>query len=194
MTSTRLRRRTARAPLLRSAGLLVPAAALLLSACGPSTPLKTGLAPVDLNVRLGNHATPVPPPPPQAPAYAALVAGFPPPFVPPAAAPLPTFAAPPFTPAQVCPSAAPFAFPPLGATQSPAAPPVAGKTYAFRYVGKFTSGSTTYTYPVSGTRTIQHVATTNVSGQNTYSFDVVEQWNGYTTTTSYLVVPNSPSP
>lgn len=186
MTDLRLRRRSALGAL--------PALAVLLSACGPGTPLKTGLAPVDLNVRLGNYATPVPPPQPQPVPFAALVAGFPQPFVPPAA-PLPTFAAPPSTPGPPCPTAPPIAFPPVGASQTPTAPPVANRTYAFRYVGTYTSGGKTTTYPGTGTRTITNVGPYNPApGVNGYGFSLVEKWNGYTTTTNYAVVTSSPSP
>ncbi|HZS13333.1 MAG TPA: hypothetical protein VFC09_01925 [Candidatus Dormibacteraeota bacterium] len=184
---------TALRPRRRSPLGTLPVLAVLLSACGPSTPLKTGLAPVDLNVRLGNYATPAAPQPPQPPPFAELMAGFPQPFVP-APAPLPTLAAPPFTPGPACPTAPPFAFPLLGATQVPSAPPVAGRTYAFRYVGTYTSGGRTTTYPGSGTRTIANVKPNNVGSLSAYQFDVVEKWNGYTTTTTYLVIPNSPSP
>lgn len=167
-------------------------AVALLSGCGPSGGLDVGLRQEGVPVFFGVTPRPAPTVPPQ-PAQAELVPNFPAPLV----APPPTRAAPivipTFTPANPCPTPSPLTYPRLAAATTATQVPAAA-TYTFRYRGTNTidpgaADQQVRTLPASGThRIVDHGAP---ASDGHYSFDVVEDYDGATTTITYLVEPNS---
>jgi len=173
--------------------LLFLASAVLLTGCGPALSLDGGLkeAPVDIKLGQQNAARPSPQPPP--PLYLNPLADAPAPFI----APPPPFdlvgPPPPAPSPSACPS------PPFDAFPALEAPTVATKvpaqaTYPFRYAGTETyyqSDGTTVkkkvSLPATGTRQVTN--TSPVAGDGSYSFDVVELYDGYKTTDSFSVIP-----
>ncbi len=86
-----------------------------------------------------------------------------------------------------CPSADPLSAPREVASNRASQPPVE-ESYAFRTSGHTSSGDDVELFPEEVTRTVQNVEPPDDDG--VYSFEVVEQMDSRTTTTSYSVIPN----
>lgn len=174
---------------MRSMRLLICVALLTLTACGPTIPLKAGLADAPSDILFGHPpASPPPPPLPQVQNFAAPLELPPVQSAPPATfSPIP---APPTPPA--CPDASPFAFPGLEATASATKPPAAA-TYNFRYKGTITEDpgqpdQKVTTVPTSGTR--QVIPTSQPSSvDGSYTYSVVETFNGQQLKNDFEVYP-----
>ncbi|HZS14400.1 MAG TPA: hypothetical protein VFC09_07370 [Candidatus Dormibacteraeota bacterium] len=187
----RLRRRRAHLP-LRAAFALAAA----LTACGPSVPLDAGVQQQPVAIGFGVQGRP-------SPSVAAaqpipylvnITPNFPAPLVVPPL-PLPGLVIPPQVPPPPCPSAPLTAFPAIPADITPGQPPV-GATYQFRYSGTEvfnpnTPQAKSVQLPATGTRTVTNVSP--VQSDGSWTFDVVETYNGSRVTTTYHVVPNGTS-
>jgi hypothetical protein len=175
---------------MRVRRLLIPFALLTLTACGPTIPLNTGLKQAGSDILFGHP--PAPPPPPPLPQVRNLPAPLElPPLV--ASAPAATFAAipAPNPPPAACPEAAPLAVPPVEAAASATKPPAAA-TYNFRYAGSLTvdpglADQKVSNVPLSGTRQVVPASPSAVDGS--YTFSVVETFNGHQLKNDFTVYP-----
>jgi hypothetical protein len=179
-----VRRRTAMLGALLTLGVL--------SGCGPSGGLDVGLRHEGVGVFFGVTPAAAPTVAPQ-PLQAELVPNFPAPLIAPppprAAVNLPVATAPP----NPCPTPGPTTFPKLAATTTATQPP-ATDTYQFRYAGTetFNPGTAVQQTKSLPTFGFHHVVAGGApASDGHYSFDVVEFYNDVTTTTTYLVEPNS---
>lgn len=167
---------------------------LLVTGCGPNPGLDVGLRHQGVPVLFGLPTPSAQSTPSSPPLAGELVPNFPAPLT----APPPPFEVstptPVATPTPIpCPTPSPVTFPKETASTTATRPPAA-TPYVFRYSGTqtFNSGTATQTVkalPVSGTNEVKHVSP--VASDGHYTFDVVENYNSRTTTTTYLVEPNS---
>lgn len=179
---------------MKTTVLMAGACCLLTSACGPTLAIKAGVEQAGANILFGRPpASPAPPT-----VVSPVVPGFPapiemPPLPPAQLAPLPTT-----TPA--CPTASPLATPDLLATADVGAPPVAA-TYVFRYSGTDTidpgqADATVTKLTGYGTRQVtdvQSVPAPNPAQAASYTFNVVETYDGYQQTNGYEIEPSGPA-
>lgn len=160
--------------------------AITTAACGPTIPLSANLrgAPVDI----GFGAQPSPTPPQAAPQFPNILPNFPAPLgVPPLSFPVSV----PSAPVSPCPSPPATAFPAIAALDAPQQRP-APATYRFRYAGTevfdpTTAKQQTVALPGEGTQQLTNVSA--LASDGSYTFDVIETYNGVNVTTSYKVVP-----
>jgi hypothetical protein len=181
------------------ARLALLAAALLLTACGPTPPFQLAVRAIPGDVAYGAQSQPSPTAgaAQPGPAAAALPPGAPPliygaPASPPAATFAPTSAA---TPQPQCPAAPVDAVPLLAADPSATVPPVAGTypwhtdaAHSYYTVG----GGARQQFPPQLTHTVANVSAPD-STTGAYTFDVATSAGGVTgmqkVTNSYQVVP-----
>lgn len=184
-------------PLRRTTTLVLLGA--LAAGCGRPADLAVGMKryPTDLAVSDPTTTTAAP-----APGRPSVSPGFPSPVPFPTAGPLdaaivrqasqPPPTLPPSVSAEACPQADPFVPPARDAPDKVSAPPAAG-TYQFRNDGGFTAKSKpprSGRYPSLVSRTVGNAS----SSGSTFAFDVGIATGNITTTTSYLIVPESSVP
>ena len=178
------RHRHLRRPFIASMGL----AALLLTACGPSTPVEVGVQDYPTDVLLGlAKAAPPPAPKPQA----EIAPDFPPFILPalPSFAPEPVPALPSFTPPPApisCPTADPFAVPAETKTSVVKAPPKEG-LYTYRQKGTYADGSKSATVPAQVTREVTKISLVTPGDNSDFTYQVIVTEFDKKTTTTYEV-------
>jgi hypothetical protein len=193
----RLRRRTAAHAQRRAAHIAVFAAALSLTACGPSAPFEVSVRAVAGDVAYGAQSQPTPAATAQgAPGPGGLAPGAPPLLYgappPPPTTFAPTTAA---TPAPACPVMPPDAVPALAADPSATVPPQPA-TYLWHETGTYSlGGGPALPFPLRLTHQVSNVSAPDATGS--YTFDVTTSSGGLTglqqVTYSYQVVPPAAS-
>jgi hypothetical protein len=163
----------------------------VLAGCGPSAGLDVGVKHEGAGVFFGVTPNPTPTPPPPPP-HAELVPNFPAPLVAPPRPPSKPSPTPSPSPS-ACPTPGPVTYPKVAATTTATQPP-AQATYDFRYTGTETfnpgmANQQVKQLPTTGTHQVVNVSQPAADGH--YSFDIVELYNGFTTTTTFLVEPTS---
>lgn len=162
------------------------AAICALCACGPTLPIKAGLAPAGANVFFGQPYAPSPLP---VPAGANPLPEFPAPLEP-ALASLPPSGSRP-----ACPAASPLAGPLQSAPVVPSGGPAPGD-YVYRVSGSQTLNGKRVPLPAAETRTVKKVAkiTDTATGSVHWQFAVAEGLGDMTTTMVYDLEPGGPAP
>jgi hypothetical protein len=184
----RLRRRSHGHPRLAFA-----AAALAMTACGPTPPFELAVHAVPGDVVYGAQTSPSAVPAPSAAPPVALAPGAPPLIYGAPTAPVPTFApTPTATPAPACATAPVDAVPALAADPSATVPPVPA-AYLWHEQGTYKlGGDATLPFSPQLTHTVANVSAADPN-TGAYSFDVTTSSGGLTglqrVTSSYQVIP-----